>query len=414
MKTRSVRSTMMAALVATSPLVPCLGATHYDGVLDLSIPDGRIEASWRIETEVAPATDSLGLLLNARQEVVLVEGDSVEDHAIEPTGMDGIQRIRVDLTADRKEAGPVILFVTHEGPLFDGPDPGAINRIADDWIELGLDSFWHPVFETFDRPFTARLTLELPSEWVVVASGEAQRIGDLVVLDNRTSQVDLAFVASPELEMASSDGSTVYAPDRDDPVVDRVLETAEACAESLNRDFGGSDRLPDRRFVLAPRDESGYARKNYVVLSRVSERPASAMLFLCHELAHFWSTRGHPMTVENWLNESFAEYAALRVVRERLGEETYREIVAEKRKRSEDAPPVWTPESTKRGPHASLYLKGPVALADLEAAIGREAFDRFFVRSMTDSFATTPELLEVLEEVAGEEARSTFEELLAR
>lgn len=402
---------LVVALAAFALVTPS-GATHYDGTLDLSVSGEKIEASWRIETEVDAGTDSLGLLLSSRQEVLEIRGDRIESYESEPAGMPGIQRLRVDLVEGA--SGPVVFYARHRGPLFDGPDPERINRITEDWIELGLDSFWHPVFETFDRPFTARLTLKLSEDWELVASGKSTRVGDLVVLDNRVPQIDLAFVASPDLETARLGNSVVYAPDAEAPVVDRVLEAAEACAESLNRDFGSREPLPPRRFVLAPREESGYARKNYVVLSRLSDSPEGATIFLCHELAHFWSMRGNPMTVENWLNESFAEYAALRIVRERHGEAAYETMLAEKRERSKSAPPVWTTGSKTRGSHATMYHKGPVALAELEAAIGTEAFDRFLERYMTGTFATTPELLEVLEETVGEEARRTFEDLLAR
>jgi len=44
--------------------------------------------------------------------------------------------------------------------------------------------------------------------------------------------------------------------------------------------------------------------------------------------------------VEDWLNESFAEYSALMAVRELFGTGRFQNIIAGKRKRSEGMPPI--------------------------------------------------------------------------
>src|SRR6056297_2162913 len=76
-------------------------------------------------------------------------------------------------------------------------------------------------------------------------------------------------------------------------------------------------------------------------------------------------------------------------------------------------PPIWTPNETGRRPYLVNYRKGPLVLAALEARIGREAFDQFMRRYMVERIPTTPDLLTVLEEVAGVEHRAWFEAQLA-
>lgn len=55
-----------------------------------------------------------------------------------------------------------------------------------------------------------------------------------------------------------------------------------------------------------------------------------------------------------------------------------------------------------------------MAVWELEVRIGRPRFAEFMRRYMTDPVNTTPDLLDMLEEVAGREDRVWFEERLGR
>jgi aminopeptidase N len=55
-----------------------------------------------------------------------------------------------------------------------------------------------------------------------------------------------------------------------------------------------------------------------------------------------------------------------------------------------------------------MYRAGPLALADLEAQIGRAAFRTFLRRYMAEPVRTTPQMLDLVADVAGEDARDWF------
>jgi hypothetical protein len=73
----------------------------------------------------------------------------------------------------------------------------------------------------------------------------------------------------------------------------------------------------------------------------------------------------------------------------------------------------WTPELTARPSFVLMYRRAPALLARLEDRIGEEAFDRFVERYMTEGVARTEALLEMLGEVAGDEAERWFRGELA-
>ena len=157
--------------------------------------------------------------------------------------------------------------------------------------------------------------------------------------------------------------------------------------------------------VVAPRGGPGYARKNYIVITRVADTATVALeRLVCHELAHYWSTGAVASGPENWLNESFAEFVSARYVREVSGDSAYRAIVASWRERSTNTPPIWSPGATARpGPRVS-YAKAPLLLHRLEERVGGATMDRILVRYMGDpSLRTTERLLAMVGEVAGAE-----------
>src|SRR5690349_7649611 len=68
----------------------------------------------------------------------------------------------------------------YSGVLVFGSD--SINRIALAWVELGLDSYWLPVFADYRKRIAGEVRIDLPPRWNAVASGNVTRDGDRLVL----------------------------------------------------------------------------------------------------------------------------------------------------------------------------------------------------------------------------------------
>lgn len=288
-----------------------------------------------------------------------------------------------------------------------------INQIGVDWVELGLDAMWHPIVDTIDRHYVAELTLRLPRDWQVVSSGQAHNDGDAVVLRNDIPQVDIAFSAAPGLERIEQGHYALFHRGADEQTTTRLLRRANDCRTALDLRFGAEDPLPRGRFVLAARSESGYARKNYVVLTDITAQPDAALTeFLCHELAHYWSSRGAAFTVDNWLNEGFATLIGVQAVRELIGEDAYQRAIDELQARARGLGSIWTPDDLTRRSYAVQYKKAPIALLRLEERVGAEVFERLVRRTMAE-VASTPELLDSLEQLTDEETRRWFSRVLS-
>jgi hypothetical protein len=418
----------IAALTVSGPLVACAGQSGstpalpaprtgravYDGTASIDPSSGGLRAAWSIAVVRSAATrGSVTFLLNDAMSISRLSGTDVIDYRVEdPPGRES-DRNRVTIRVAPRAGGDSVtqLDIEYSGAFRSTGD--SINSIRADWVELGLDSFWHPVVEGFAQPITARVRLSLPTNWTVVTSGAVRDSGGVFLLVNDVPLVDIAFAASPSLRYAVGNRSRVYHVDGDPAVIDRVLATTDRCAEYLDARYGSRAPLPPIKVVLAPRDGPGYARKNYVVIAGIVDTATVPLArFVCHELAHYWSTGAVPSGPENWLNEAFAEFVSARYVRAAAGDSAYADIVRQWREQGEGQPPVWRAESTTRPSARTAYRKAPYLLHLLEERIGPALMDEILVRFMVEGMRTTPAVLEMIGQVAGPETAAWFEEQL--
>ncbi|MEO7368132.1 MAG: M1 family aminopeptidase [Gemmatimonadaceae bacterium] len=374
-------------------------APFYSGTVWANPVTRTLKAEWRISFVRTPhMADSVTFLLNNALSVSHLGGPDVKSYA-ERSG--DPKRVTVRLTSLNPGDSASTIEIAYSGtPAFSGD---SINGMSPGWVELGLDSFWHPVIEDFAHSISAVIRVNLGNDWKAVASGEFTQSGEELHLRNSVPLIDIAFAASPFLEEVHGENVSVYYHAGEPPILTaKVLETAGSCARTLNNTYGRRRSLPHVKMVIAPRVGPGYARKNYIVITRTADTATVALTrFICHELAHFWSSGANSTGPENWLNEGFAEYVSARYVRSKLGEDAYNGIVRQWTDRARGQPAIWTPQSQRRPMVGTSYGKAPLLIDRLERRVGKPTMDRLLVRYMTESIASTSSLIEAVREVAG-------------
>lgn len=390
------------------------GHAVYDTDVRLDLAAGTLEGRSLLRYVANDSTARrVALLLNRALQVQSVTGPAVRGFRVEPSELTADwNAIRIDLDAGVAPSDEVELEIAWAGrPAF--PSDSS-NRITPQYVELNLDSQWHPVFAGLDHTMTGIVRVALPAGWRVAASGPAAFSGDAHVIRNAVPQVDVAFLAAPAFQETRSSRFTVLHRGAAPAAVAATLSAAESCVQYLNQRFGARDPLPPGTLVLPGRTGSAYARKNYIVLSEVPADSVALHSYLCHELAHYWTRSAGAFSPHHWMTEAFAEYTSARFLRARFGEAAFQAQVARWEQAGRAHGPVWTPESTRRPSYFLMYRRGPWLLSRLEERIGTERFDEFLRRYMTGHVRTTPELLERLESVAGASAAQWFRDELAR
>lgn len=385
------------------------GEPVYRGTVAIDPAAGTLDATWQIDFVPPADVDSVVLLLNPRLRVDAMRGTGTGTVRVATDSE--YTRVTVPLATRGATPRTVALHV-RGAPAF---SDDRINGIGPDWVELGLDSYWYPVFADFADRVTARIAVRLPARWPIAAGAAVRWQGDSAILDQTVPQVDIAFAAAPGLRRVGDRDVGAFVVATPDSLVRRVLDIAAPCRASLNAQFGAREAIPVTSFVLAPRSGPGYARGHYIVLNNeFNATPAALTSFVCHELAHFWSRRAVASGPENWLNEGFAEYVAAREVRRALGDSTYAAHVASWAARAQGGGPIWTPSATRRPSAVASYRKAPLLLHRLEERIGREKTDAVLRRYMVDGIRTTPALIDAIATIAGDATARWFTDELAR
>lgn len=388
---------------------------HYQGNVKFDPIKGYMSADWSIavsDGEVREITFFLRDSLNEPQ----ISGDVDGSEVSKVSGFADFWSLKLKLKKLDGNAQRVI-NIAYDGVLLPEPLPNGINQIMSDNIELNVDSFWFPMDASFSKLLTTDLNIEIKGDWFGITTGNIDRKDNVFAIRNTDPRLDIAFTLSRKVRRTRTSEYEIFDVRENDGGIDRLIKAADACIATLNGWFVDVQSLPQGKFVVTDRKESGYARENYIVFTDIADTPDDSLIqFVCHELGHFWASGADFNSVENWLNEGFAEYIAARATGKIMGGDVFETMMAEYQERIEgkDLPPIWTPTTTARGPYLVNYRKSPLALHALESRIGPDKFMEIVTMFYRSDTRATPTLLSIIQNVAGMEERSAFEALLAR
>jgi len=145
------------------PPTPTPYRVLYDADLVLNVEAGTLTADWRLDyTFDQNPPERLAFLLNRGLRIDRVEGAIVRGHEIEQFHVPQWNLVVLQVERAPFPMESITLHVSYSGRL-DLPHP--TNRISADWIELNIESMWHPVFATTDREMWGGLRVKVPPGW---------------------------------------------------------------------------------------------------------------------------------------------------------------------------------------------------------------------------------------------------------
>jgi aminopeptidase N len=198
--------------------------------------------------------------------------------------------------------------------------------------------------------------------------------------------------------------------------IDTIQTDIEHIYKFYNKWFGDTE-VQDMCLVISKRDKGGgYSRRGGLFLGGVSDSSylnnrIDYIRYVGHEIAHFW-WYGADGNWEDWLNESFAEYSAMILIRELRGEEEFSKILNDKKNKSSSLPPIWELPRNSSFAETVLYSKGPVLLNELEGKIGSKKFLKLCKARISKNIKDTSDFLKILKDSEGQEIANWFERSL--
>jgi len=308
------------------------------------------------------------------------------------------------------ETKAVHFKVSYEGKVL----PSGENSMQADWVELALYSAWFPVSPELGR-YTYDLDVTVDPQYKLTGAGEIRmRDPGAYVIHQVADTFDIVLMAAPQLQTRDVGESlrldfVGLEPDE----AARVASASATVMERLTEWFGPSNskRLT---VVFTPRERGGgYSRPGLVCYSRWTVGAEDRLLRgLAHEMGHLWWIGAPVETWEDWLNEGFAEYTSLMIVRDRLGETAFQKEIADLEKEAQGAPPVWGISRSDGRAYTVLYQKGALILYRLERQMGKEAFARYLKDLARDNPGSVNEALDLLAKTSSPDARASLERML--
>ena len=290
-----------------------------------------------------------------------------------------------------------------------------INRISDRWIELGIYTPWFPVIGTLENALF-NISIKIDDGYLVVNSN---KVGDSFILNQPSPDMDSTIIASNQFYHIEN---KIHDTDMNVYVIEEAHKTL---AEDISRysnlilskyaSFGRIDSNSISIVIVPREDGGGYCRSNLIVLTPNDNLNDESRYFkyIAHELAHLWWCKSTVNSWEDWLNESFAEYSALLVLRDIFGENEFNKRINIYKEKSEGLPPIIGIDRGNEKAYEVLYIKGPLLLYELEKRIGQEKFIELFNTIHLSNIDNTEKFLAKLGNITNENIRNNFEKQLS-
>jgi len=406
----------LSGSVFAAPVSASDAPLHYIGSVEFMPDVGAMGAGWTVIIKDAEL-DAIQFALNASFGTAIVSGPGVQalNTALDPRYEGAARLYAIDLMPSVDGAPRVVKF-SYGGPMFPAGPALGINTLDPRKIELTVDSYWFPFDARFDTDLTAQVNVRIEGEWSAVGVGTAERTPMGYRFEQDTPGLDIALSLLSKSVTVMAPGYVIHDA-RPDPGAKLTELTAalEGCTAYLNALSGPAGPLPHASIIVTDRPEGGYSRGTLIALTDIENEDEEALRqFICHELAHYWSkaNAGGP---ENWINEGIADYLANMAVRDAMGEDVFDARMARYAEQvsGDGLPPIWTTGGIDRPSYLTLYRAAPLALRDLEVRMGEAAFAGLMQRVMALQVRTTPDLLHMIEHMAGPETHDWFKARLA-
>jgi len=294
------------------------------------------------------------------------------------------------------------------------------NTIGPEWVEIGLYFPWFPN-GSGSLPATYNLNIDCPPGYQVFSIGEINKSNNAWQIIQDEPINDVLLFISKDMNIVKNTLSDLELTLCDHNLSDTIRNSFSNDIGIAYRHFSnwfGSLENPNLTIIESKREiGGGYARTGAIVLSSFKNMDYFSNriiynTYIGHEMAHLWWNKAAADSWEDWLNESFAEYSSLLIVREVFGPQEFEKQLLSRQENIKDLKPIWEISRTDSQAYYVLYHKGAILLHELETKIGEGAFQKLTQLCHQNNIKTTEEFLSLLGKQEGDALSIWFEEML--
>lgn len=363
----------------------------------------------------------ISFMLNKNLKIKEINGAKVSDTNFDcesPQFLPEAGELIVELSEVASEGEVIEMKLSYEGNLgiF---QPYGDNRLTEEWIELGLYFPWFPInLEQINNSnITSSVVVKIDKEYKVFGMGTTKQEDNYWHIKNDTPSNDIIIMGSKNIkeDVIEKDGEKIrifY------DINNAIISSHGLWVLEKYKQWFGPTKDGDISIVFAP--GGAYARRNFIVLrnNNLDDNNYNEIDYfvtiLGHEFAHLWWAKSPTDSWESWLDEGFAEYSALRVLRERFGEPEFQKALEIRKRRIINTPPIKNLDMSFDQVKTVTYDKGCILLHTLESKVGEKIFLEILRLTYKNNINTTEKFLNIVSELAGIEVSNEFSELIDR
>lgn len=389
----------------------------YD--IDLEFNPGKqyVAVDCQLDIPAQHRSDTLVFYLHRQLQVSNLEMEGKQEYILNTDSSD-IRYMpfatKYEIITDNPSHQNITVHMEYSGEITEwyGWSPSVISK---EWTELGLYYPWYPLNPDFGL-FNYEVGIIPVRHQDIFLMGSSLKKNDRIIYSTDFPTNDIVVCASEDLKIFSDTMSGCKLDIVHNTFPDTLLH---ALRDEINDISGlynkwfpeGGNRVC---LVESMREQGGgYARLGGIYLSGLNSNDffgsrKKYTRYLAHEISHLWWYRADANTWHDWINEGFAEYSALMVLRDFYGQEYFEKWISMKQEAVKGKDPVWHYDRSGRYAHTIFYDKAPLILHDLETKIGKDDFRNFMYSLLEQEAGTTSRVLDVLEKEEGKDISEWF------
>lgn len=278
------------------------------------------------------------------------------------------------------------------------------------WIELSFYTGWFPL-NFNDKNYSYKLIFETPESYQMLSPGNIKIKKKNTLIINKENYKDIPVILSDKFQFFTAKDEKIKfsAIDLSGEQIKDIKDSSENIYDFFEDFFGKSD---SKNLIVAVNPFAhpmSYARKGFISLSLKNGFANSDKKTLAHEIGHLWWKNASFGTYEEWLNESFAEFSAMKWMQQKLSRTDFEEFLKKYEVAYQKPIKISHINPNDDSWYSIVYFKCPYILYKLEQKIGNEKMIQFLKTTYEKKISNTDNLLKILRLYADESIVQEFE-----
>jgi len=363
---------------------------RYDGNINVDINERKVQATFEITFNPSPLIDTIKLFVHQSANISEVSSNSNSiQYKVLNEQFIGEDKAIVINSEENKNKKLAINYTYSLDSIQD--ESFQFNK---SWLELNLYTAWFPLNMDYGL-FEYKINVQLPPKYKLISSGVVSDNGTFWQVNQKMPSFDIPIIISPQFKCISvaEEKIKVYYLDLTSENEKTIKNAANSHYDFLN---GILEKLNTANLILAINQFNrpiSYTRKGFISLTIGNSFSIQDEKTLAHEIGHLWWNKASVSNWEDWLNEGFAEYSSILILRNKYGQENFDKNIKYLENIIKDLPSLYQLKKENTINQNVITYKGAYLLYELENKIGRKDFSNFLRTVHQKNIKQTSEFL---------------------